>query len=247
MKNCVSFNIQNRGEIMGEGNLVVFKGNADGITVILDEKADFDDVIGHFKQKLNESKAFFRGSKVGIRFKGRTLSSGEQEVLMDILRHQNIINISFVHQFENESIAYDEKMLWVKNELESLNGSLTHFYYGIIRSGMELEYPGNIVIFGDVNPGGVIKAGGHVIVFGVVKGKIHAGLDGRVKNPFIISRGMSPIQIGIRNVVAPCSRDEKNEMDTLQIAYLLEEQIYVDVLDTKSVNHMLLANDKRGV
>jgi len=240
-------NIQNRGESMGEGNLVVFKGNADGITVVLDEKADFDDVIGHFKKKLNESKAFFKGSKVGIRFKGRTLSHDEQEVLMDILKHQNIINISFVHQFENESIAYDEQMLWVKNELDSLNGSLTHFYYGIIRSGMVIEYPGNLVIFGDVNPGGVIKAGGHVIIFGMVKGKIHAGLDSKVKHPFIISRGMAPIQIGLRNVIAPCPQEEKSDIDTLQIAYLLEEHIYIDVLDTKSVNHMLSANDKRGV
>lgn len=232
---------------MGEGNLVVFKGNADGITVILDEKANFEDVINHFKQKLNESKAFFKGSKVGIRFKGRILSLQEQEILMEILRHQNVINISFVHQFENEPMAYDKHMLWVKNELESLNGSLTHFHYGIVRSGMEIEYPGNIIIFGDVNPGGVIKAGGHVIIFGVIKGKIHAGLDGRVNNPFIISRGMAPIQIGIRNVIAPCPQEEKSDADTLHIAYLLEEQIYVDVLDTKSVNHMLSTNDKRGV
>lgn len=232
---------------MGEGNLVVFKGSVDGITVILDEKAAFEDVISHFKQKLNESKAFFKGSKVGIRFKGRELNQNEQDQLMDILRHQNIINISFVHQFENESVVYDKEMLWVKQELESLNGSLTHFHYGIIRSGVEIDYPGNVIIFGDINPGGVIKAGGHVIVFGIIKGKIHAGLDIRFQNPFIISKGMLPIQIGIRNVIAPCPSQEKCDLETLQIAYLLEEQIFIDVLDGKSINHMLSANDKQGV
>ena len=229
---------------MGEGNLVVFKGTVDGIIVILDEKAAFEDVISHFKQKLNQSKAFFKGSKVGIRFKGRLLSPDEQEVLIDILRKQDIINISFVHPFENEPIPYDEKMLWVKKELDTMNGSLTHFYYGIVRSGMEIEYPGNVVVFGDINPGGVVKAGGNVIIFGIVKGKIHAGLDANFKNPFIISKGMIPIQIGIKNVIAPCPKDEKNISEEMQIAYLVNEQIYIDVLDTKSINHMLSTNDQ---
>lgn len=232
---------------MGEGNLVVFKGSADGIVVILDEKASFDDVISHFKQKLYESKAFFKGSQVSIRFRGRVLNEDEQEQLLELLRSQNIINISFVHQFENESVTHDKEMLWVKHELESLNGSLTHFHYGIIRSGMQIEYPGNVIVFGDVNPGGAVKAGGHVIIFGMVKGRIHAGLDSRFQKPFIISRGMAPIQVGIRNVIAPCPKDEKSTSETLQIAYLLEEQIYIDVLDSKSINHMLSTNDKRGV
>ncbi|MBE6022839.1 MAG: hypothetical protein E7231_06350 [Cellulosilyticum sp.] len=232
---------------MGEGNIVVFKGTVDGIVVILDEQAPFEEVISYFKQKLNESKAFFKGSKVGIRFKGRLLSSDEQEVLIDILRRQNIINISFVHPFENEPIPYDEKMLWVKNELDTMNGSLTHFYYGIIRSGIEVEYPGNVVVFGDINPGGVVKAGGNVIVFGIVKGKIHAGLDANFKAPFIISKGMTPIQIGLKNVIAPCSKEEKISLEEFQIAYLDNEQIYIDVLDQKSINHMLLANENQGV
>lgn len=231
---------------MGEGNLVVFKGTMDGIVVLLNEKAPFEDVMNHFKEKLNNSKSFFKGTNVSIRFKGRMLSTKEQEILMDVLSEQNIINISFVHPFENEPIPYDEHMLWVKNELDSLHASLTHFYYGIVRSGMEIEYPGNVIVFGDINPGGSIKAGGNVIVFGMVKGKIHVGLDSHFEHPFIICRGMMPIQIGIKNVIAPCPRDEKNTSGELQIAYLLGEKIYIDVLDASSINHMLLANDEQG-
>lgn len=232
---------------MGEGNLVVFKGTMDGIVVILDEKAPFNEVVDQFKDKLKASKAFFKGSKVGIRFKGRVLSNDEQDELINLLRKQDIINVSFVHPFENEPIAYDERMLWVKNEMETMNGSLTHFHYGIIRSGMKIEYPGNVIVFGDINPGGEIKAGGNVIVFGFVKGKIHAGLDANFKRPFIISRGMTPIQVGLQNVIAPCPKDEKNISDELQVVYLVDEQIFIDVLDAKSINHMLSDNDKQGV
>lgn len=236
---------------MGEGNLVVFKGTADGITVMLDEKADFEKVIGHFKQKLDESKTFFKGSKVNIRFKGRQLSKQQQDELMKLLAHQNVINISFVHQFDNEAPTYNEEMLWIKKELDTMNGSMTHFHYGIIRSGTLIDYPGNVIVFGDVNPGGVITAGGNVMIFGTLKGKVHAGLDGRFKTPFVISKDMQPIQIGLRNVIAQCPQQEfksggvNNEL--LQIAYLLNEQIFIDLLDAKSVNHMLSANDNQGV
>ena len=238
---------------MGEGNLVVFKGTADGITVMLDEKADFEEVIGHFKQKLDESKAFFKGSKVNIRFKGRKLTKIQQDELMTLLAHQNVINISFVHQFENEMPTYDQEMLWIKNELETMNGSMTRFHYGIIRSGTQIDYPGNVIVFGDINPGGVITAGGNVIIFGTLKGKVHAGLDGRFQTPFVICRDMQAIQIGVRNVIAQCPqqdiKDTKSNKsnDLFQIAYLLDEQIYIDLLDAKSINHMLSAKDKQGV
>lgn len=236
---------------MGEGNLVVFKGTADGITVMLDEKADFEEVIGHFKQKLDESKAFFKGSKVNIRFKGRQLDKEQQDELMKLLAHQNVINISFVHQFDNETPTYDEEMLWIKKELDTMNGSMTHFHYGIIRSGTLIDYPGNVIVFGDVNPGGVITAGGNVMIFGTLKGKVHAGLDGRFKTPFVISKDMQPIQIGLRNVIAQCPQQDFKSgganNDLLQIAYLLNEQIFIDLLDAKSINQMLSANDNQGV
>lgn len=232
---------------MKEGNLVVFKGTADGIVIFLDDIARFEEVVDCFKRKLDASKSFFKGSKVTIRFKGRRLSTEEQDILIKLLKKQNIIDVSFVYPFENEVgdpkvKAIDEKMLWVKNELDTMNASLTHFHYGMVRSGMEISYPGNIVIFGDINPGGTIKAGGNVIVFGTIKGQIHAGLDKQFKQPFIMGKGMIPIQIGLKHVVAPCPREEEKVSEDLQIAYLVNEQIYVDILDSKSINHMRSAN-----
>lgn len=228
---------------MKEGNLVVFKGTADGIVIFLDDMARFEEVVDCFKHKLDASKSFFKGSKVNIRFKGRRLSVEEQDIFIKLLKKQNIIDVSFIHPFENEVGDHkvkviDEKMLWVKNELDTMNASLTHFHYGMVRSGMEISYPGNIVIFGDINPGGTIKAGGNVIVFGTIKGQIHAGLDKQFRQPFIMGKGMIPIQIRLRHVVAPCPREEEKASEELQIAYLVNEQIYVDILDSKSINHM---------
>lgn len=53
-----------------------------------------------------------------------------------------------------------------------------------MRSGSIVEFSGNVVIIGDVNPGSVIKAGGNVLVLGYLNGTVYAGLDGD-ENAFI--------------------------------------------------------------
>lgn len=228
---------------MEQGNLVVFKGTPEGIIIILDEDAEFEQILISFKQKLQQSKQFFKGSKVSVRFKGKSLTQLQQEKLMELLANQNILNISFIHQFEGEESQYDKDLMWIKEELEKDGASLTHFHFGIVRSGTHIDYKGNVIVLGDVNPGGLITAGGNVIVLGSLKGKVHAGLDNSCNNPFIISYVMQPIQIGIGNVIAQAPKGESfgnKETKELQIAYLKNQQIYVDILDAKSLNHMLM-------
>lgn len=47
-----------------------------------------------------------------------------------------------------------------------------------IRSGVEIRYPGTVVVVGDVNPGGSIVAGGDILIWGRLRGVAHAGSQG---------------------------------------------------------------------
>lgn len=226
---------------MTEGNLVVFKGTADGIVVLLDNIADFEEVLENFKEKLSETKQFFRGSRINIRFKGRTLDEEQQEQLMSVLTNQEAVDVAFVHQFEGEEKA-KEAWSWVRQQQEGIEGSMTHFHYGIVRSGTHIHYEGNVVVIGDVNPGGLVSAGGNIIILGALKGRVRAGLNNELNNPFIVSLIMTPIQIGIGHIIAQPPQGEALEEEITkgaQIAYLKNEQIYVDQIDTKTLNHML--------
>ena len=229
---------------MRDENLVIFKGTADGIVVFIDAAADFETILQYFKMKLEESKKFFEGSKVSVRFKGRKLSKDEQDQLLTILTNQECIHISYIHPFEGEEREEPIEMIWVKEQLRSFEGSMTHFHYGIVRSGYHIEYKGNVVVLGDVNPGGLISAGGNVIILGALKGKVCAGLDEKVPHPFIVSTSMAPIQLGIRNIIAQAPEGEEESLYKLDesgplIAYLQDNQIYMDQIDSKTLNHML--------
>lgn len=47
-----------------------------------------------------------------------------------------------------------------------------------LRSGQKAVYPGNIVLWGDLNPGAELEAEGDILVLGTVRGRIHAGCAG---------------------------------------------------------------------
>jgi septum site-determining protein MinC len=47
-----------------------------------------------------------------------------------------------------------------------------------LRSGQRIEFPGHVVVFGDVNHGAEVCAGGDIVVLGHVRGIVHAGCDG---------------------------------------------------------------------
>jgi septum site-determining protein MinC len=47
-----------------------------------------------------------------------------------------------------------------------------------LRSGFSLKHPGHIIVIGDVNPGAEIVAGGDVLVWGHLRGLVHAGAEG---------------------------------------------------------------------
>jgi len=70
-----------------------------------------------------------------------------------------------------------------------------------LRSGYRVEYPGHVVVIGDVNPGAEIVAGGDVVVWGRLRGVVHAGADGDEKAS-VCALDLSPTQLRIAGQIA---------------------------------------------
>jgi septum site-determining protein MinC len=80
----------------------------------------------------------------------------------------------------------DETALWVSKTL---------------RSGTRIEFASHIVILGDVNPGAEVIAGGSVIVWGRVRGVVHAGAQGN-QQAVVGALDLSPTQLRIAGEIA---------------------------------------------
>lgn len=81
------------------------------------------------------------------------------------------------------------------------------FHQGTLRSGDHLQSDGDILLFGDVNPGALISADGDVMVWGRLRGTAHAGQHGE-KQARIIALQLRPVQLRIADVVARGPEDQ---------------------------------------
>ncbi len=80
------------------------------------------------------------------------------------------------------------------------NEERTLYFRGTVRSGQSLEFPGNIVILGDVNPGAYVIASGDIIVMGRLNGVVHAGAEGE-ERAIVIGASFSPSQLRIAQYI----------------------------------------------
>jgi septum site-determining protein MinC len=86
-----------------------------------------------------------------------------------------------------------------------------------LRSGYSLAYPGHIVIIGDVNPGAEIIAGGDVVVWGHLRGMVHAGAEGN-EEAIICALDLSPTQLRIAGKISiPPKRRGKTQPETARL------------------------------
>ena len=97
------------------------------------------------------------------------------------------------------------------------------------RSGESITYHGDVIVLADVNPGAEIIAEGDIVVFGRLRGMVHAGSAGDTRATIIALELDSPrIQIGPYTGLAPTIKSSSKSTRTgPKIAYSRRRSIYV--------------------
>lgn len=75
------------------------------------------------------------------------------------------------------------------------------YFQATVRSGIEIRHPGTVIILGDLNPGSNVVAAGDILVWGRLRGFVHAGAWGN-SNCRIMALQMEPTQLRIADSVA---------------------------------------------
>ena len=92
---------------------VMMKSSKYGINLILDPDIAFEDLLKVVIEKFKESGKFFKNSKMGISFTGRTLSEKEEQLIVEAITEHTSIDILFI---ADDSEDADEKM---KRQMEA--------------------------------------------------------------------------------------------------------------------------------
>jgi septum site-determining protein MinC len=110
-----------------------------------------------------------------------------------------------------------------KNRPVDLQPSEAAVWKRTLRSGQSIRHPGDVIVIGDVNPGAEIVAGGHVLIWGRLRGTVHAGATGD-ENALICALDMSPTQLRIASHITR-SPEERRSNPIPEVAAVREGQI----------------------
>jgi len=99
-----------------------------------------------------------------------------------------------------------------------------------LRSGASLAHFGHVVVIGDINPGAEIVAGGDVVVWGCLRGMVHAGAQGN-EQAVVCALDLSPTQLRIAGAIALTPKRRGKPQP--EMARLVNSQIVAETWDLK--------------
>jgi len=189
---------------------IAIKGTRNGLLLTLEPETPFDELLHALAERLAESPAFFRGASLTVDTSHRALRLSERLQLENLLAHYQMsvtsepakkgprdLRTVSLPETQQEVITQEVEVPQ-SDPRESEN---TLFIRRTVRSGQAIHHSSNVVILGDVNPGAEIVAGGDIIVWGVLRGMVHAGYPDK-ENALVCSLQLSPVQLRIAHLLS---------------------------------------------
>lgn len=205
---------------MSETNsLIQIKGLRDGLLVSLDD-APWEIQRAALITQVDAQPAFFQGARLALDVASQVLHVKELVDLRDQLSERGIFLWAVVS--ESPTTESTAQLLGLATRVskprpeearqfsvEDLGEETALFLNRTLRSGTRIEFAGHVLVFGDVNPGAEVVAEGSVIIWGRLRGMVHAGSKGN-KKAIIGALDLSPTQLRIAEEVAAALNPQQN-------------------------------------
>lgn len=191
------------------------KGIKDGLLVTLGE-GDWPELESAFLKQVEERASFFQGARVAIDVGNHIVRAAELGALRDRLSDKGIslwavLSNSPVTESTAQVLGMATRISTPRPERTirpldaNLPGESAILVHRTLRSGFKVSHNGHVIVLGDVNPGGEVVAGGSVIVWGRLRGAVHAGADGD-ESAVVCALEMTPMQLriaGFTHAISP--------------------------------------------
>jgi septum site-determining protein MinC len=219
---------------------VIIRGTSSGLKVILGA-GDWDTLLRELESKLRGTPNFFLGGRVALAMGPRRLTIEELRGVGEMLDRHGVSlwavesedpatrDAAHALGLEAPIDSHGEEAGQVRPAAEtpSDKDSLGLLVRRTLRSGQAVRYPGHVVIIGDVNPGAEVVAGGDVVVWGKLRGTVHAGAEGD-ENAVVCALYLAPTQLRIGNRIARSPEEAVQEKWLPEMAFVQEGQIVAE-------------------
>ena len=200
---------------------IIIKGNKEGLNaeIQIDKFGGFDDMLGTLIEKLSKGKKFYKGSTLYITINLSALTERDIERLKDILLEEIAVKEIVFEDIESKEKEQETKVF------SGVYEGKTKFVRKTVRGGQSINFPGTIVIIGDVNSGAEIYAAGNIIVLGSIKGNVFAGVGGNSK-AIIAAFSLQPEVLKIGDIITISPDSEKPKYP--EVAKVKDDAIIVE-------------------
>ena len=194
------------------GPPISIKGRSDGLVIEIG-KGSWSEILATLDERLQQSASFFRNARVAVDLGARATTEAELKPLADLLKTHGLVLASV--RTSTERTFQAALALGLTTTLESADGvpvadaapattnttvGAYFVYRGYLRSGHRLQRKESVLVIGDVNPGAEVSSDGDVLVWGRLRGVVHAGAKGNTR-AIVAALDMEPTQLRIADVM----------------------------------------------
>jgi septum site-determining protein MinC len=206
---------------------ITLKGIKQGLLITIKPDGKWADLSGRLMTLIDAQSGFFRGAQVTLALGGREVRRHELANVQTLLAKREVTLLAVLS--DSASTIGSARKLGLKTDLSALDleapevdpaplkpppiDSEEHATQGVLvrrtlRNGRTVHSDGHVVVLGDVNAGALIVAAGDVIVWGRLRGTVHAGARGD-ELAVVCALDLAPTQLRIAGHITISPEDRR--------------------------------------
>jgi septum site-determining protein MinC len=230
-------------KITMQDELIAIKGIKDGLLIHLNTTEEWLSITEELASRIDEKLDFFAGANVTVDLGNRPVPKYELSSLKALLERRGLtltVVLSDSDTTNKSATALDlrtetgnvvpgrkaETTIPMNSEETGTQGVM---FRRTLRSGRTIHSDGHVIVYGDVNPGAKIIATGDIIVWGKLRGTVHAGANGD-ENAIVCALDMSPNQLRIAGYIVTSPPGKRGDVYP-EVALIRNNQIVVQARD----------------
>ncbi|MCY3573309.1 MAG: septum site-determining protein MinC [Chloroflexi bacterium] len=225
--------------------LFSIKGTNDGLLVSLSTTEKWQSVTDALAKRIDDKRAFFTGAKIIVELGARPVPKYELSSLKALLERRGL-SLSLVRS-DSDTTRQSARSLDIRTSRNSgraasarkpslgkpadadATGSRGVIFRRTLRSGRTIHSEGHVVVFGDVNAGAKVVAAGDIVIWGKLRGTVHAGALGD-ESAVVCALDMNPNQLRIASYIVTSPPGKRSDI-LPEVASIRDNQIVVESRD----------------
>ncbi len=210
---------------------ITLKGIKQGLLVTIKPDGRWSDVTARLMSLIDSQSGFFKGAQFTLALGEREVRRHELANVQNLLAKREVALLAVLS--ESAATIGSARKLGLKTDLSNIEleskdveppvsslkpppidpeerGTDGVLIQHTLRNGRTVHSEGHVVVLGDVNAGAMIIAGGDVVVWGRLRGTVHAGVHGN-EGAVVCALDLAPTQLRIAGHITISPEDKRRK------------------------------------